>query len=542
MPGLPAGSSFEWIETEFPVQRSVQYIPRQMQAGNLSCRLPLSGEIGRHGPGTDKSSGTPLVVLMEHVRETGVLVIGGGPAGLFCALNCARQGRPVVLLEKMPSCGRKLLITGSGQCNLTHEGDISGFFSRYGDHGVFLRPALLNFSNSNLVAFFESKGVSMSTLPGGKVFPSSMKASDILRVLLGECSRSGVDLHCGEPVQEVTRKGEKFIVRTIHPGPGAEGDRKFSGNVHSSPGSDFLRDRKSRDDPVNPGGQDPGVFTGQLSGRKKDPGLPFIAGADEENFRYSADILVIATGGASYPGTGSSGDGFRIMKALGQPVTEIGPALVPVVVAHFPFADMAGMSFEGVKISIFRSGRKVREGTGDLLFTHEGLSGPGILDLSRYIRPGDSLQVSFLPGRDRPVVQDMLLGALGKDGSRQVKTILRDLPLPERLARRLAEIAGIPADRTAAHITKKERNNLIFLISEFRFEVLSLAGFGQAMVTRGGADLDAVDPKTMRSRVIPGLYIIGEALDIDGDTGGFNLQAAFSTAALAAADITKRLD
>jgi predicted Rossmann fold flavoprotein len=211
-----------------------------------------------------------------------------------------------------------------------------------------------------------------------------------------------------------------------------------------------------------------------------------------------------------------------------------------VVIDRFPFADMAGVSFEGVKISILRSGRKVRDGTGDLLFTHEGLSGPGILDLSRHIRPGDSLQVSFLPGRDRPVVQGMLISALGKDGSRQVKNILKDLALPERFARRLTELAGIPADRTAAHITKKERNALISLISEFRFEVLKLEGFGQAMVTRGGADLDAVDPKTMESRAVPGLYIIGEALDIDGDTGGFNLQAAFSTAALAAADIVKR--
>ena len=461
---------------------------------------------------------------MEHVLEAGVLVIGGGPAGLFCALNCARQKRPVVLLEKMPSCGRKLLITGSGQCNLTHEGDISAFFSRYGDHGAFLRPALLNFSNRNLVAFFESKGIPMTTLPGGKIFPSSMKASDILGVLLDECSRSGVGIRCGEPVQQVIRKGEKFIVTTLH-------------REHFDQGG-----RTTREDPGNSTGQDPGSFTGELSVRDKVPGPGSITRAEGRDCsRYSADFLVIATGGASYPATGSSGDGYRMLRDLGHPVTEIGPALVPLVIDHYPFTGMAGISFERVKISVFRSGRKVREGTGDLLFTHEGLSGPGILDLSRYIRPGDSLQVSFLPGRDRADVQEMLLEALAKDGSRQVKSILRDLSLPERLARRLPELGGIPADRTAAHITKKERNVLVSLISEFRFEVLSLAGFGQAMVTRGGAALDAVDPRTMRSRPVPGLYIIGEALDIDGDTGGFNLQAAFSTAALAAADITKRL-
>jgi predicted flavoprotein YhiN len=460
---------------------------------------------------------------MEYVQEAGVLVIGGGPAGLFCALKCAGAGRRVVLLEKMPSCGRKLLITGSGQCNLTHEGDIAGFFSRYGDHGAFLRPALLNFSNRDLVAFFESEGVPVTTLPGGKIFPSSMRASDVLGALLGICRRSGVDLRCGEPVYRVARKGGGFEVTTLPRGHGGPGDHKF------------------REDPQGPGGRDLVHFTGEMSGRTMDPGRLSVPDAEEKGACcYTADILVIATGGASYPATGSSGDGYRMMSDLGHPVTEVGPALVPLVVDRYPFADMAGISFEGVNISVFRSGRKLREANGDLLFTHQGLSGPGILDLSRYIRPGDGVQVSFLPGLDREKVQGLLVPAIAKDGSRLVKSVLRELSLPDRLARRLLDMGGIPADRTCAHITKKERGALAALISEFRFDIRSLEGFDQAMVTRGGAALDAVDPKTMRSRSVPGLYVIGEALDIDGDTGGYNLQAAFSTAALAAADIIKR--
>jgi predicted flavoprotein YhiN len=458
---------------------------------------------------------------MEYVREAGVLVIGGGPAGLFCALKCAAAGRKAVLLEKMPSCGRKLLITGSGQCNLTHEGDIAGFFSRYGDHGAFLRPALLNFSNRDLVAFFESGGVPMTTLPGGKIFPSSMRASDVLGALLRECGRSGVDLRCGEPVCRVTRAGGRFEVTTLPLAHGGPGDRKFWGDPQGSMGRNHH-------------------FTGEMSGRTTDPGRLSVQDAEEKGAHgYQADILVIATGGASYPATGSSGDGYRIMSDLGHPITEVGPALVPLVVDRYPFADLAGISFEGVNISVFRSGRKLRESNGDLLFTHEGLSGPGVLDLSRYIRPGDGVQVSFLPGLDREKVQGLLVSAIAKDGSRLVKSVLRELPLPDRLTRRLLDLGGIPAERTSAHITKKERSALVTLISEFRFEVRSLAGFDQAMVTRGGAALDAIDPKTMRSRSVPGLYVIGEALDIDGDTGGYNLQAAFSTAALAAADIMK---
>jgi predicted flavoprotein YhiN len=527
---------------------------------------------------------------MQHVQETEVLVIGGGPAGLFCAIKCALAKRKVLLLEKMPSCGRKLLITGSGQCNLTHEGDIDGFFSRYGDHGAFLRPALKNLTNRDLVDFFESRGLPMTALPGGKIFPSTMNASDVLGILLGECRRSGVVLHCGEPVREVSCTRGKFVVTTQpRGGEGQEGRACFD-DMHGSRGEDqplgrvqgkkpfkgapFKKPEGPGSVPIleeeisprypgsapvpdddtalrhppssSPVSKEGGSLRSQ--GSAPDPeeagsrGQPVPAPAPKETgfSRYLADLLVIATGGASYPATGSSGDGFGMMRGLGHPVTEIGPALVPVLVEQYPFADMAGISFEGVEISVFRSGRKVRKGTGDLLFTHEGLSGPGILDLSRYIQPGDSVQVSFIAGRNREKVAELLLDALAKDGSRQVKSILRDLPLPDRLARRLPELGGIPAERTSAQLTKKERGTLVSLVSEFRYEVRSLAGFDQAMVTRGGAALEAIDPKSMGSRSVPGLYIIGEALDIDGDTGGYNLQAAFSTAALAATDITKR--
>jgi predicted Rossmann fold flavoprotein len=379
----------------------------------------------------------------------------------------------VLLLEKKPSCGRKLLITGSGQCNLTHDGEIAGFFSHYGDLGPFLRPALRQFTNRDLTAFFEERGLPMTVEPGGKIFPATRKSSDVLSLLLAECTRRGVRLVCGRAVKKVARRGNGFSIGT-------------------------------------------GATT------------------------CGAGTVVIATGGASYPATGSTGDGYRMARALGHTVTEIGPALTPVIVRDHPFGDLAGLSFEDLPLTLFRAGRRVRKASGDLLLTHTGLSGPGVLDLSRFIRPGDVLKVSFFPGKDPEAIRKAVTGALALSGPRQVKTMLAGLPLPERLARRLPELAGISPDLACSQLTKQARQEIISLLSGFPFTVLRLEGFGEAMVTRGGVALPEIDPKTMESRLVPSLYFIGEVLDIDGDTGGYNLQAAFSTAMTAARSIVSR--
>ena len=399
-----------------------------------------------------------------------IAIIGGGPAGLFCALQAAGRGGRVILLEKKPAPARKLLITGSGQCNITHDGEVTGFLSHYGDHGAFLRPALRNFTNRDLIAFFADRGLPMQAEPGGKVFPETRRAADVLAVLLSECSARGVVIRCGEPVVAVERDGDGFLVRT-----------------------------------------------------------------EKESVR--AGVLVIATGGASYPATGSTGDGYAFARALGQPVTEVAPALTPVSIEGYPFADLAGISFENAAFAIHRGGRVVRRHTGDILLTHAGLSGPGILDASRFILPGDVLRVTFLCGANAEAVRKRVAGALREGGARQAKTILCDLPLPERFARRLLNIAGVPAGATCAHLPRKARDALAASVAEFPFTVARLGGFHEAMATRGGIALDGIDPKTMVSRVVRNLYCIGEVLDIDGDTGGYNLQAAFSTAALAARDI-----
>ncbi|RXE55657.1 hypothetical protein ABH15_05270 [Methanoculleus taiwanensis] len=401
------------------------------------------------------------------------IIIGGGPAGLFCALQAAGDGRRVIVLEKKRSCGRKLLLAGSGQCNLTHDGEITDFFSHYGEHGAFLRPALLNFTNRNLIAFFEEHGLGMRAEPGGKVFPASRRSSDILAVLQRECERQGVGIRCSEPVHHVAREDGDFIVQS-----------------------------------------------------------------DANTMR--ADTLVIATGGASYPITGSSGDGYTLAGQLRHTITEIAPALAAVYIREYPFTDLAGISFSDLSIALFRGGKKIRQHTGDLLLTHTGLSGPGILDLSRYIRPGDQLKVAFLPGMNQDAIRSTVTATIAANGNRLVKTALAELPLPERFAKKLVELAEIPPDLNGANLSKKARSTLITSVAEYPFTVENLAGFDEAMVTRGGVSLAEINPKTMESRLVPHLYCIGEVLDIDGDTGGYNLQAAFSTAALAARRISGR--
>ena len=427
-------------------------------------------------------------------RSYDLIIIGAGPSGLFCAVNSIQndtrqrdvfqkntyqKGRKILILEKKSSPGRKLLISGSGRCNITHEGDIRAFLDHFGDHGRFLRPAILGFTNHDLISYFEGKGLAMVREKGGKIFPKTLNARDVLNILIEGCRDKDIHINCSQEVRSIAKAEEEEGFRVIC-----------------------------------------------------------------KDCDYRSRLLVIATGGCSYPGTGSTGDGLRFARSLGHNITEIGPALTPILIKDYPFSDLAGLSFPNMLISLHHQG-KIMDHQGDILFTHEGLSGPAVLDLSRRIRAGDTLKLSFVPRNGRETLDEWLVDKARLEGGRKIRSALTSLPdsvpLPPRLIKRILEVSGIETDLGLSQMTRETRARLVENLTGLPMVVSELCGFNVAMVTRGGVDLKEINPKTMESKLVEGLYLVGEALDVDGDTGGYNLQSAFSTGILAARSIKSRL-
>ncbi|AKI97839.1 NAD(P)/FAD-dependent oxidoreductase [Kosmotoga pacifica] len=390
-----------------------------------------------------------------------VIVIGAGPAGLFTAINTANCGMKVIILEKKKSPAKKLLISGSGQCNLTHTGSITDFLSHYGDNGRFVKPALYAFDNRRLIKYFKDRGLDTIIKEEGKVFPSTMKAEDVLNVLLLDAKKKSVTLKCETPVVDVKRLGNGFNVIT----------------------------------------------------REK---------------LYNSKSLVIATGGKSYPWTGSEGDGYRFAAKFGHNIIKPEPALVPFYIKNFQLQELSGISFEGARVAIWRDGKKISERKEPLLITHRGFSGPSILHLSRIAVTGDEISVNFLD-----ITHEEFERNLMAQGNILVRTRLRKLGYPVRLLDKLMQDCGLSLNLKISQLNKIARKKLVRIFTDYR-TVIEKGGFNIAMVTKGGVDLKEINPKTMESKKVKGLYFVGEVLNIDGDTGGYNLQAAFSSAYLAA--------
>ncbi|MDO4857207.1 MAG: NAD(P)/FAD-dependent oxidoreductase [Thermoguttaceae bacterium] len=408
-----------------------------------------------------------------------VLILGAGPAGLMAALGAAglsasnfdlkKNRKKIFLIEKIPKPGRKLLIAGSGRCNVTHAGPIDDFFTHYGQDvrkARFVKPALMNFTNQNLVAFLASRGLPCVELNDGKIFPRSENSRDVLRVLLEACEDAGVRILCGEEVTALSRNGETSIFEA-----------------------------KTR------------------SGRA-----------------FQAEKLVCAVGGKSFPATGSTGDGQILARLFNLPFVELRPALTPVTVKAYAFASCAGIALPEMLVTLWRSGKKLAERRGDVLFTHHGLSGPGILDFSRDFLPGDELHLTLAEG-----LEDARLNELFQENpQKEVGNLIRtEFWLPDRFVTELLRTAGLSTEMKAWEVTKKTRKTLLKLLKDFALVIQNLGGFREAMVTAGGIALEQVNRQTMESRLVPGLYFAGEVLDVDGDTGGFNLQFAFSSGLLA---------
>ena len=392
-----------------------------------------------------------------------VIIIGAGPAGLFAAMHCG--GQKVIVLEKNEKPGKKLLISGTGRCNITHQCNLSDFFDHYGDNHRFLKTALHAFTNSDLVQFCNQHGLDTVVDKNGKVFPASQKSEDVLQLLMRECARRGVQISCRQQVLNVAKSSAGFVITT-------------SGGV------------------------------------------------------YSSRMLVIATGGMSYPATGSTGDGYHFAKQLGHAIVPPKPSLSPVFVRNYTMASIAGVSVQDKLVYLYRGDKKLGEHRGDIGFTHKGLSGPGILDFSRNILSGDQLRINFVDDK-ADNFRNTLIAASEKEGKTAIQTYLKKFDVPRSLLLLILKSISIEPETRLAEITKLQRNQLVAAFCEYPFVVEKVGGFNMAMATAGGVSLAEVNPKTMESKLVPGLYFAGEVLDLDGDTGGYNLQAAFSTGFLA---------
>lgn len=402
----------------------------------------------------------------------GTIVIGAGPAGLFCALNACCENNGVFLAEKNASPGRKLLLSGSGQCNFSHIGGVEHFVRRYGAAGNFVKPALHRFTSDDLCRFLESGGVKTIAREDGKLFPADKRAGEVLSLLLHRCSRNGVAMRFNSRVASVSRDGSSFYVRTD------------DGGFHSR-------------------------------------------------------FLVIACGGTSYPETGSSGDGHALAESLGHTVVPVTPALVAVHVKEGRFGELAGISVRNSFIAVHRAGRKVTSGQGDILFTRNGLSGPGILDLSRSIAGEDTLHVS-LTGLGPGDTETRLAQAVGSGAGKSARNILRSLGMPERLADAVLAHGELDPSTRGAELGKNRVRKLLELVTRFPFTVREKGGFDTAMATAGGVSREEINRNTMESRIQPNLFFAGEVIDVDGDTGGYNIQWAFSSGMAAAETIRAR--
>ena len=408
-----------------------------------------------------------------------VVVIGGGAAGLMAAVIAGREGAKVTLLEKMNYVGKKMGITGKGRCNITNACDMSDFIKNTPGNGKFLYGAYERFTNEDLLQLLHDAGLETKVERGGRVFPASDSALDVRNTFMKLMKYYGVDVHLEEPVK-------KLLV-------------------------------------------DDGVVTGVVT--------------DKET--YHADAVVIATGGKSYPATGSTGDGYILAAQVGHTITDIRPSLVPIVTEESWVKDLMGLSLRNVELSVVAKNKVQAKMFGEMMFTHFGITGPIVLSLSHMVgklmRKKNigtiGLDINLKPALSPETLDKRLQKDFDLYSKKQLINGMKDL-LPSRLIPLIIELAGIDPQKPINQISKEERQQIGYMLQHMPLTVKGLRPVEEAIVTAGGISLKEFNPKTMESKLVKGLYGAGEVLDIDAFTGGYNLQAAFSTGYVAAMHIT----
>ncbi len=429
-----------------------------------------------------------------------IIVIGGGAAGMMAAIGAAGPENQVILLEKNEKLGKKLYITGKGRCNVTNDSDTENLLVHVVTNRKFLYSAFYSFSSRDMKEFLETRGLSLKTERGNRVFPVSDHSSDVIACLSRELARLGVEVRLRETVTGLLVE---------------HGQETESGSEESQAAADAPSGKKGRrSGKVRKNGQVLGVR---------------IAGGEE----LFADSVIVATGGLSYPSTGSTGDGYRLAEEAGHTVTELSPALVPFEAAESFVKELQGLSLRNVLVGIYDGKKKLYEEFGEMLFTHYGVSGPAVLSGSsiaaKRIGKGPlTLTIDLKPALAREQLDSRILRDFESEKNKQFRNALGGL-YPSKLIPVMVERSGIPAEKRVHEISREERERLVSLTKCFPVTLTALRGFKEAIVTQGGVAVREVDPATMESRLVKGLYFAGELLDLDAVTGGYNLQIAWST-------------
>ena len=407
-----------------------------------------------------------------------IVVIGGGAAGLMAAVIAGREGARVILLEKMNMVGKKMGITGKGRCNITNSADISDFIKNTPGNGKFLYGAYERFSNIDLLALLHEWGLKTKVERGGRVFPESDSALEVRNLFMKMLKEYNVTVHLNEAVTKIVTKDN--------------------------------------------------VVTGVVTTKES----------------YACEAVIIATGGASYPLTGSTGDGYRLAEGVGHSITDIRPSLVPIVTEESWVKDIMGLSLRNVEVSIVSKEKVQAKMFGEMMFTHFGVTGPTILSLShtvgKLLRKKKTAPIAVSINLKPALTAEVLDKRLQKDfdlySKKQLANGMKDL-LPSNLIPIIISLAKLDPAKPINQITKEERQQLCHVLQHMTLTVKGLRPVEEAIVTAGGISLKEFNPKTMESKLVKGLYCAGEVLDIDAFTGGYNLQAAFSTGYVAAMHI-----
>lgn len=406
-----------------------------------------------------------------------LIVVGGGPAGMLGAAAAGRRGLKVALLEKNAVLGKKLAITGNGRCNVTNSGDIEHYKGRIVTNGKFLYSALSTFGSRELMALLQALGVPTKVERGGRVFPASDRSGDVVGALQKYLRESRVEIYLNCEVRQVlTREG------------GVSGVLLARG--------------------------------GRLAGKR----------------------VLLATGGSSYLQTGSTGDGYKMAGALGHSVVSPRPALVPLEIGEAWLKDLRGLALEEVKVQGLAGGRAVAEQRGDVLFTHFGLSGPAILNISSFLgkHPGLPLKVrlDLKPDLAPEQLDHLIRDVLRQNAGRHLKNALSAL-LAQRLVPAVLALAGVGEQQQVDRVSREERTRIGGTVKKLELEVRGLRPLNEAIITAGGVSVKEINPSTLESKIIKGLYFAGEVIDVDALTGGYNLQIAFSTGYLSGSSAGK---